>query len=150
MGSLGWTSISLILWSILEFQKSVQYRKQNIFLFVLHGSLTVYGCEFLFHHQGRNNSSIKTAIIFTARLTELSRITKISKKKETLNLLAREILLILRVWRKSSFIPERTSGWDVRVANGEMSKDEHAWPYLVQFLTDKGIYDGSFSEKLAK
>ena len=26
---------------------------------------------------------------------------------------------------------------------GEMSKDEHAW-YLVQFLTDKGIYDGSF------
>ena len=31
---------------------------------------------------------------------------------------------------------------------GEMSKDEHAW-YLVQFLTDKSIYDGSFSEKLA-
>ena len=26
---------------------------------------------------------------------------------------------------------------------GEMSKDEHGW-YLVQFLTDKGIYDGSF------
>ena len=82
-GVVGMDKHTLILWSILEFQKSMQYRKQYtfFFMFVLHGSLTVYGCEFLFHHQGRNNSSIKTAIIFTARFTDLSRITKINKKK---------------------------------------------------------------------